>query len=139
MTTDSRRDLREQTIFEQSRPGRRGCLPPRPEAELPPLSECVPAEFLRLEPPALPEVSEPEAVRHYTRLSSRNMAIDNAFYPLGSCTMKHNPRINEKAASLEGFAQVHPLASADEIQGYLEAFARLSELLAEISGLPHVS
>ena len=97
------------TIFELSRPGRRGPLPPPLEAGMPEVEECIPARLLRRGPIGLPEVSELDAVRHYTRLSTRNFAIDNTFYPLGSCTMKYNPRINEVAASKPGFAFAHPL------------------------------
>ena len=127
------------TVFELSRPGRRGVLPPQPEEELPATSECLPAHLRRQDPIGLPEVSELDAVRHYTRLSTRNFAIDNTFYPLGSCTMKYNPRVNEVVVSEPGFAWAHPLARPDEVEGLLEAFHRLSEVLAEVSGLPHVS
>ncbi|MBN1442670.1 MAG: aminomethyl-transferring glycine dehydrogenase subunit GcvPB, partial [Planctomycetes bacterium] len=127
------------TLFEQSRSGRRAVLPPPPEAGLPAIDSCIPERFLRSRPAELPELGEIEVVRHYTRLSSMNMAIDKNFYPLGSCTMKYNPRVNEAVAGLEGFAWAHPLCAPAEIQGYLEVFHRLEGLLAEISGLPHVS
>lgn len=127
------------TIFELSRSGRRAVLPPPADASLPPLESCLPADARRKEPLELPEVSELDCVRHYTRLSTRNFAIDNTFYPLGSCTMKYNPRLNEVAASKPGFAHAHPLARADEIQGLLEAMHSLAAILAEVSGLPHVS
>lgn len=87
----------------------------------------------------LPEISELDGVRHYTKLSTKNFAIDNAFYPLGSCTMKYNPRLNEVAAGNPGFAFAHPLAEGREVQGLLEAFHWLAQILAEVSGLPHVS
>src|SRR6185503_17612017 len=93
----------------------------------------------RREPIELPEVSELDAVRHYTRLSAKNMCIDSVFYPLGSCTMKYNPRINETVAALPGFRKVHPLAAEEEVQGILELFYGLQQALAEISGLPQVS
>ena len=86
------------------------------------VSESVPEELQRSTPLDLPELGELQTVRHYTRLSSLNMAIDNTFYPLGSCTMKYNPRVNEVAANDPGFSQVHPLATAGESQGYLEVF-----------------
>ena len=127
------------TLFELSRPGRSGVEPPEPDASLPSLADCLAEENLRLEPSGLPDVAESSIVRHYTRLSSLNMSIDTNFYPLGSCTMKYNPRINEVAASNPGFSHVHPLCEDHEIQGYLELFSRLEEMLAEISGLPHVS
>ena len=127
------------TIFELSQPGRIGPRPPPPEDDLPSFEECVPKALRRGQPVELPEVSELDAVRHYTRLSTRNFAIDNAFYPLGSCTMKYNPRLNEVAASQRGFADAHPLAKPDEVQGWLEVFFQLEEFLREVSGLPHVS
>ena len=128
----------EPSLFEKSRAGRRGVRPPPPEPELPTLDACLPKSLRRSELAALPEISESETVRHYTRLSTLNMAIDNTFYPLGSCTMKHNPRVNEVTAAMPGFSQVHPLAEVGEMQGYLELFWRLERVLAEISGLPHV-
>ncbi|MEE3053258.1 MAG: aminomethyl-transferring glycine dehydrogenase subunit GcvPB [Planctomycetota bacterium] len=129
----------EATLFELSRPGRRGVEPPEPGNGIPELAECLGENELRRETPALPELAEASAVRHYTRLSSLNMSIDTNFYPLGSCTMKYNPRINEVVAGNPGFSQAHPLYDAREIQGYLELFSRLEEMLAEISGLPHIS
>ena len=128
------------TIFDLSRPGRRGPSAPQAEEDLPPAdSDALPHAFRREGPMGLPQVSELDAVRHYTRLSTQNFAIDNTFYPLGSCTMKYNPRLNEAAVSKPGFAFTHPLAEEHESQGTLEAFAALEEILAEISGLPHVS
>ncbi len=81
-----------------------------PDAEVPepPLAELIPAELLRSEPPRLPEIAEPEIVRHYNKLSRRNFDLDSGFYPLGSCTMKHNPRLNERVAALPGHARLHP-------------------------------
>lgn len=127
------------TIFELSRPGRRGPRPPSAEADLPPIEDFVPKHLLRHESVGLPEVSELDTVRHYTRLSSKNLAIDNTFYPLGSCTMKYNPRVNEVAANQPGFLWTHPLAEDSEAQGLLEAFHELERILVELSGLPHVS
>ncbi len=137
--TDGDPRVDEPTLFELSRSGRRGVRPPVAEDGLPALEDCIPADALRSAPAPLPEIAEPTVVRHYTRLSTQNMSIDSVFYPLGSCTMKHNPRVNEVAASNPGFTQAHPLATVDETQGYLELFWRLERLLAEISGLPHVS
>lgn len=127
------------TIFEKSAPGRRGVEPPRPASVLPPLDECIPAELRRQDPIQLPEVGELDAVRHYTMLSQRNMGIDTNFYPLGSCTMKYNPRINETVASLASFRKGHPLQKDEELQGWLEVLYRLERLLSEVSGLPEVS
>ena len=95
--------------------------------------------LLRAEPPRLPEVSEPEIVRHYNRLSRRNFDLDTALYPLGSCTMKHNPRLNERVAALPGHARLHPAQDPRRAQGALELIYSLQGALAEICGLPHVS
>jgi glycine dehydrogenase subunit 2 len=118
-------------IFEKSRPGRRASTLPR--YDLPPAE--VPEELRRAAPPRLPEISEPELVRHFTELSTRNFGIDNGFYPLGSCTMKHNPRVNERLAMLPGFKDLHPHQDEDGVQGALELMWRLQEILQEISGL----
>jgi glycine cleavage system P protein (glycine dehydrogenase) subunit 2 len=122
-------------IFERSQPGRRGGEPPR--YDLP--SVDVPDELRRAEPPRLPELSEPEILRHFTALSNRNFGIDTGFYPLGSCTMKYNPRINERLVALPGFAHLHPLQDEDASQGALELMWRLQEILAEVTGLDGVS
>jgi glycine dehydrogenase subunit 2 len=118
-------------IFEKSQAGRRGGELPR--YELPPAH--VPEELRRREPPRLPEIAEPEIVRHFTELSTRNFGIDTGFYPLGSCTMKHNPRVNERLAMVAGFRDLHPLQDEDAIQGALELMWRLQEALIEVSGL----
>ncbi len=99
---------RAQTIFEKSKEGRRAAVLPDAEVPETPLEELIPANLLRAEPPRLPEVAEPEIVRHYNRLSRRNFDLDTGFYPLGSCTMKHNPRLNERVAALPGHARLHP-------------------------------
>ncbi len=122
-------------IFERSQSGRRGSTIPIPELPVPKL----PPGLLRREPPRLPELSEPELVRHFTELSTRTFGIDTGFYPLGSCTMKHNPRVNERAAALPGFRDLHPLQEEDGAQGALELMWRLQEILAEVAGLPAVS
>jgi glycine dehydrogenase subunit 2 len=130
---------RAQTIFEKSKPGRRAAV--LPDAELPetPLEDLIPVKLLREEAPRLPEISEPEIVRHYNRLSRRNFDLDSGFYPLGSCTMKHNPRLNERVAALPGHARLHPAQDPRRAQGALELMWLLQESLAEICGLPHVS
>ena len=122
-------------IYEKSRPGRRAGIVPSPGLPLPDL----PAELRRAEPPRLPELAEPELVRHFTELTTRNFGIDTGFYPLGSCTMKHNPRVNERVVALPGFRDVHPLQEEEGAQGALELMWRLQEILAEIAGLPAVS
>jgi glycine dehydrogenase subunit 2 len=129
----------ELTIFERSKPGRRAFTPPALDVPEVPLDELVPAALRRSDPPRLPEVSEPEIVRHFNRLSKRNFDLDTGFYPLGSCTMKHNPKLHERVAALPGHAQLHPLQDPRRAQGALELMWRLQEALGEIAGLPHVS
>jgi glycine dehydrogenase subunit 2 len=129
----------ELTIFERSRPGRRAFVAPPVDVPERDLDELIPPELRRTEPARLPEVSEPEIVRHYNRLSRRNFDLDSGFYPLGSCTMKHNPKLHERLARLPGHARLHPLQDPDGAQGALELMWRLQEALAEIAGLPHVS
>jgi glycine dehydrogenase subunit 2 len=127
------------TIFERSVEGRRAGTVPACDVPERPLDELIPRNLRRERPPELPEVSEPEIVRHYNRLSRRNFDLDTGPYPLGSCTMKHNPRLNEKVAALPGHARLHPAQSPKRAQGALELMWRLERTLAEICGLPHVS
>jgi glycine cleavage system P protein (glycine dehydrogenase) subunit 2 len=122
-------------IFEKSQPGRRASSFPRHELPVPELPE----ELRRANPPRLPEVAEPEVVRHFSELAARTFGIDTGFYPLGSCTMKHNPRVNERVVALPGFRDLHPLQEEDGAQGALELMWRLQEILAEVAGLPAVS
>ncbi len=130
---------RAQTIYEKSKAGRRAAALPAAEVPEKPLAELIPAKLLRSEPPRLPEIAEPEIVRHYNRLSRRNFDLDSGFYPLGSCTMKHNPRLNERVAALPGHARLHPAQDPRRAQGALELMWLLQESLSEICGLPHVS
>ncbi len=127
------------TIFQKGAPGRRAfsC----PPLDVPPVDPetLLPSRFRRSRPPRLPEVSEPEIVRHYVGISKRNFDLDSGFYPLGSCTMKHNPRLHERVAADPGHARLHPLQDTDRAQGALELMWNLQSALAEISGLPHVS
>jgi glycine dehydrogenase subunit 2 len=123
-------------IYEKSQAGRRASDIPRPEG-LP--EPDLPESLRRSEPPRLPEVTEFELVRHFTELSTRNFGVDTGFYPLGSCTMKYNPRINERLAALPGFARLHPLQDEEGAQGALELMWRLQEILAEVTGLDAVS
>ena len=118
-------------IFEKSQPGRRGGELPKPD--VPPAE--VPRELMRTSPPRLPELAEPEILRHFTELSTRNFGIDTGFYPLGSCTMKYNPRVNERLVMLPGFRDLHPYQDEDGSQGALELMWRLQKALIEVSGL----
>jgi glycine dehydrogenase subunit 2 len=127
------------TIYERSKPGRRAFVAPALDVPEHPLDDLIPARLRRAEAPRLPEVSEPEIVRHYNRLSKRNFDLDTGFYPLGSCTMKHNPKLHERVAALDGHARLHPLQDPRQAQGALELMWRLQDSLAEIAGLPHVS
>jgi glycine dehydrogenase subunit 2 len=118
-------------IFEKSQPGRRGGELPKPDVA--PVH--VPPELRRERPARLPELAEPEILRHFTELSTRNFGIDTGFYPLGSCTMKYNPRVNERLVMVPGFRDLHPYQEEDGIQGALELMWRLQEALIEVSGL----
>ena len=129
----------ELTIFERSRAGRRAFVAPACDVPEIAVSEVIPAHLRRSAPPRLPEISEPEIVRHYNRLSKRNFDLDTGFYPLGSCTMKHNPKLHERVAALPGHARLHPLQSPERSQGALELMWSLQHALGEIAGLPHVS
>jgi glycine dehydrogenase subunit 2 len=124
------------TLFERSRPGRGGGKIPHPPKDA---LDRIPASARRTEPPGLPELNEPEVVRHYVNLSQLNYAVDTGFYPLGSCTMKFNPKLNEWAARLPGFANLHPLAPDEVAQGTLQLLWELEGTLAEISGMRAVS
>src|SRR6201985_3443406 len=126
-----------EVIFELSKPGRR-ChkLPACDVPAAKPLNALIPQEHLASGPPPLPEVGEIDLIRHFTNLSARNMSIDTNFYPLGSCTMKYNPKRHERLAALPGFAELHPLQDDDTVQGMLELLHGMQEYLAEISGLP---
>ena len=127
------------TIFERSVEGRRAGSVPACDVPERPLDELIPQKLRRERAVRLPEVSEPEIVRHYNRLSRRNFDLDTGPYPLGSCTMKHNPRLNERVAALPGHARLHPAQSPKRAQGALELMWRLERALAEICGLQHVS
>ena len=123
-------------IYEKSRPGRRAAAVADYQS-LPELD--IPQELLRVAAPRLPEVAEPEIVRHFTELSTRNYGIDTGFYPLGSCTMKYNPRVNERLVQLPGFRDLHPHQEVEGCQGALELMWRLERILAEVAGLAAVT
>ena len=130
----------ESLIFERSHPGRAGfSLPPLDVDEIA-LDEIIPHQLQRDDDLAgMPEVTEVDVVRHFTRISTWNYSIDLGLYPLGSCTMKYNSRLNEKVARIDGFANLHPLAAEAEAQGALEVIYELQQHLAEITGLPGIS
>ena len=122
----------DKLVFELSKPGRTGFSLPEPSA---PAS--IPSELRRETAPALPEVSEIDVVRHYTNLSQMNFGVDTGFYPLGSCTMKYNPKINEEIAALPGFQGLHPLQPAETVKGAEEVLAEMDKSLAAITGMKH--
>jgi glycine dehydrogenase subunit 2 len=126
----------EPTVYELSSPGRHG--PQLPELDVP--QAPYPAGYLRdAGDVPLPELSELDVVRHFVRLSQKNMAIDTTFYPLGSCTMKYNPKVNEKTAALPGFTALHPLQDDDSVQGAMQLLLELQVYLAEITGFDAVT
>jgi glycine dehydrogenase subunit 2 len=129
----------DQLVFEISSPGRMGYSLPECDVPVADPRALLPAAYLRPAPPALPEVSEFDVVRHYSRLSRLNYGLDTHFYPLGSCTMKYNPRLNEDMARLPGFARLHPLTPAASAQGALALMHALGAELAEIAGMDAVS
>ena len=127
--------MTEPLVFELGQPGRvAGAQLPREDLPI-----GLPQAMLRSSPPLLPEVSELDVVRHYTRLSQLNFSIDTHFYPLGSCTMKYNPKINDEIAFQPGFAGIHPMQPIGQSQGALELLHKLQGFLGEITGLPAVS
>ena len=134
------RNLKTTTLlFERTKSGRRAARFPECDVPAPALVDLIPAEALATSPLPLPEVTEPEVIRHYTNLSTLNMSVDTHFYPLGSCTMKYNAKRNERLAALPGIADLHPYQPEDTIQGMLQLLFELQGMLAEISGLPCVS
>jgi len=125
----------EPLIFEKSQPGRRGyALPALDVPSIDPAS-VLPKESLRPQAAELPEMSELDVIRHYTRLSQLNFSIDTHFYPLGSCTMKYNPKVNEAVANFTGFKALHPLQPASTVQGFLQVYYELERMLSEICGM----
>jgi glycine dehydrogenase subunit 2 len=122
-----------QLIFEISKKGRFAYS--LPECDVPDVTDAIDSKYLRKEDPELPEVSELDAVRHFTRISQRNHGVDSGFYPLGSCTMKYNPKVNELAARLDGFAKIHPYQQEKTVQGALKLMHELGSMLSEITGM----
>ena len=126
-------------IFEKSVPGRRTSLLPACDVPERDLGSVIPADFIRAQAAELPEVSEVDAVRHFTALSKMNHGVDSGFYPLGSCTMKYNPKVNEEVARYSGFSRIHPYQSEKTVQGALELLYQTDNMLAEITGMARVS
>ncbi|HUT53658.1 MAG TPA: aminomethyl-transferring glycine dehydrogenase subunit GcvPB [bacterium] len=128
----------EPLIFERSRKGRPGLRASRPDVEDKLAGTGLPAGLARKNAPRLPEVTERDAVQHFTRLSTWNFGLDHGFYPLGSCTMKYNPKINEALAALPGLRDLHPAQSPESVPGALRLMLELKKMLEEISGMAHV-
>src|SRR6195256_6820430 len=128
----------DRLIFELSSPGRMAYSLPELDVPVEDVRARLPHGALRREAPALPEVSELDVVRHYSRLSQMNYGLDTHFYPLGSCTMKYNPKINEDMARVPGFARLHPLTRPEDAQGALQLMDDLARMLAEIAGMDAV-
>ncbi len=129
----------EELIFEKSSAGRRGISPPTSDVEEMDANRAIPPEMLRDDIDGFPEVSELDTVRHYVRLSQLNFSVDTNLYPLGSCTMKYNPKINEDIASLDGFSKLHPYQPDELTQGALQIIFEMEEMLATISGMDAVT
>lgn len=125
----------EPLIFDKTSPGRQCFTPPSCDVPQKATSDYIPRKMLRKQDAELPEVSEVDVIRHFTRLSQQNFCVDTNFYPLGSCTMKYNPRVNEDAAKLEGFTKLHPYQPIEQCQGMLNLLYDLERMLKEISGM----
>jgi len=134
-----RNTLATRLLFEMSQPGRRSNVPPKCDVPEKPVKDLLPADCLAAAPPELPELSEPDLVRHYLNLSTLNMSVDTHFYPLGSCTMKYNPKRNEKVAAMQGLGDLHPYQPEDTLQGMLELLYSMQQIFAEVAGLDAVS
>lgn len=126
-------------IFEMSKPGRVALDLPSCDVPCRELDTIIPAQFLRDKPAELPEVSQLDLMRHYTGLSNRNFGVDSGFYPLGSCTMKYNPKVNEDVSQYAGFAELHPLQETKTVQGALKLLYNMEQYLAEIAGMDAVT
>src|SRR5207302_5534969 len=126
-------------LFELSHPGRRTHRLPACDVSAAEVKDLFPAGALSAAPPPLPEVGEIDLIRHFVNLSTRNMSIDTNFYPLGSCTMKYNPKRHERLAGLSGMADLHPLQRDESCQGMLELLWQVQNILAEIAGLDAVA
>lgn len=129
----------DKLIFEVSKKGRKAYTLPKLDVPSSDVKDIIPGEALRSRDVSLPEVSEVDVTRHYTLLSEKNYGVDNGFYPLGSCTMKYNPKINEDMAELEGFTDIHPYQSIDTVQGALKLMYELQNMLMEITGMDNMT
>ena len=134
-----RNQLATEPLFELSEPGRRAAVFPECDVPEKPLTDLLPGQCLASESPGLPEVTEPDVIRHFTNLSTLNMSVDTHFYPLGSCTMKYNPKRHERLAELPGVIDLHPYQADADVQGMLAILYEMQQMLAEISGLPAIS
>jgi glycine dehydrogenase subunit 2 len=134
-----RNTLATQLLFELAKSGRRACRFPESDVPPTPLDEMLPVDQLASTPPKLPELTEPDVIRHFVNLSTLNMSVDTHFYPLGSCTMKYNPKRHERLAGLPGLVDLHPYLPDSSCQGMLQILFEMQTMLAEISGLPAVS
>lgn len=126
-------------IFEISRPGRKAYSLPKWDVPEEKAEKMIPEDLLRIASPELPEVSELDAVRHFTQLSQMNHGVDSGFYPLGSCTMKYNPKVNESVSRMDGFTKIHPYQPEDTVQGSLELMYLMDQMLSEITGMERVT
>jgi glycine dehydrogenase subunit 2 len=129
----------EKLIYEKSRKGRRASTLPSPGVPEKAVDKLLPKQFIRSQAPQLPEVSELEVMRHFVRLSYLNHSIDKGFYPLGSCTMKYNPKINDALAAIDGFRALHPYQPEEQVQGALQLIWELQEMISAVVGLPAVT
>jgi len=134
-----RNPLATKPLIDLAHPGRRACTFPASDVPGCPLEMLLPAAQLSARPPELPELAEPDVIRHFVNLSTLNMSVDTHFYPLGSCTMKYNPKRHERLSRLPGLVDLHPYQSAGESQGMLQILFEMQQMLGEISGLPAVS
>lgn len=125
----------EPLIYDKSRSGHRGAEVPAAGVDMPPAADLLAGAALRAVPPSLPELAEPQVVRHYTRLSRLNHAVDLGMYPLGSCTMKYNPKVDDEVAALPGFADLHPYQDVSEVQGALQLMWELEQALLAVTGM----
>lgn len=129
----------EKLVFELSVPGRYTNLLPGCDVDEKEITGLIPEEFLREDDPDLPELGEVDVVRHFTHLSQKNYGVDSGFYPLGSCTMKYNPKVNEEVSRLDGFSKVHPYQPEETVQGCLELLYMTDKFLSEITGMDRFS